>query len=637
VKTEPIAPAVIDFTQGVPRSTAFDDIYHPREGALEQARAVFLAGNGLPERWRGRARFTILETGFGLGNNFLATWAAWRDDPQRSERLHVVSLEKHPPTRDDLTRALAPSPFPSLAHALIEAWPPLTPNLHRLALDGGRVQLLLGLGDAATLARELVARVDAFFLDGFAPAHNEAMWSPALFKSLARLAAPEATAATWSAARVVRDGLSAAGFEVHAAPGAGAKREITLARYAPRFAAAAPPGRALPAGVPSHAIVIGAGIAGAATARALAQQGVPCTVLDAQAQPATQASGNPAGLFHGTVGADDTVHTRWHRAASFAAAEWVRASHAGATDGLLRLNNTHGLAAMRSLLVAQKLPPSYVQALEAAQASAHAGLPLTQPAWLFAQGGWADPRALVHDALATPGVTWQGNAHAQAVEQSADGWRVLDRTARVIAQAPVLVLANADDALNLAALPSDWIQRVRGQVTWLALTDAALLPQLPIASGAYVLSLPNGGGLLIGATSQTGDEEAQVRETDHVSNLERARLLIGRSAAREGAVLHGRVGWRIVTRDRLPMIGRAPDLAAPLPMRLDAPRLLARQPGLYLHTALGSRGLTTATLGGELIAAQLCGAPWPLEADLVDAIDPARFVLSTSRKPSPRG
>jgi tRNA 5-methylaminomethyl-2-thiouridine biosynthesis bifunctional protein len=631
VKTEPIVAAVIDFAQGAPRAPAFDDIYHPREGWLEQARSVFLAGNGLPARWRGAARFTILETGFGLGNNFLATWAAWRDDPQRCGRLHFVSLEKHPPTRDDLARALAKSPFAPLAQQLVAAWPPLTPNLHRLAFESGRVQLLLGLGDAATLARELVARVDAFFLDGFAPGRNETMWSAPVFNALARLAAPEATAATWSAARLVRDGLSAAGFEVHAAPGPAAKREITLARYAPRFSAPAPPGRTLPATAPSHVIVIGAGLAGAATARALAWQGVPCTVLDAQPRPATQASGNPAGLFHGTVGADDTVHTRWHRAASFAAADWVRASQAGASDGLLRLNPTHDLAAMQALLAAQHLPAAYVQAVDAAQVSALAGIALVPPAWLFTQGGWADPRVMVEHALAMPGVTWRGQTLVHSVAHDAGGWLVRGSDGRVIVHAPVLVLANADDALRLGALPSGWIRRVRGQLTWLAAHDAASMPQLPIASGGYVLALPNGGGLLIGATSQPGDTDTQVRQADHAHNLERARQLLGIAVARADAPLHGRVGWRAVTRDRLPIVGPAPDLDAPLPARRDAPRLLPRRPGLHLHTALGSRGITTAALGGELIAAQLCGAPWPLEADLADAIDPARFVLRTSR------
>ncbi len=630
MKTEPIVAATIDFSQGVPRSAEYDDVYHPREGALEQAQAVFLAGNGLPGRWRGRARFTILETGFGLGNNFLATWAAWRSDPLRCDRLHFVSLEKHPPTRDDLARALAASPLPSLTQQLIAAWPPLTPNLHNLCFEGGRLQLLLCLGDATTLGRQLVARVDAFYLDGFAPARNHAMWSPALFKSLAKLAAPDATAATWSAARMVRDGLAAAGFDVQRASGAGSKREITLARYAPRFVPIAPPGRALPSPAPSHAIVIGGGMAGAATARALAQQGVPCTVLDAQTQPATQASGNPAGLFHGTVGADDALHTRWHRAASFAASQWVRASGNGACNGMLRLNTTQDLAAMRALLAAQRLPSSYVQALDAAQASRSAGVPLTQPAWLFAAGGWADPVALVRDALATPGVTWQGGVRVQSVEHGTEGWCVRDADARLIARAPALVLANADDALRLAGLPPTWAQRVRGQVSWVDASQRARLPHMPIASGAYVLPLP-GGGLLIGSTSHPNDDDERLRDADHASNLERARQLLGSAVARDGAALHGRVGWRVVTHDRLPLVGIAPDLQAPQPARRDAPRLLPRVPALYIHSALGSRGLTTAALGGQLLAAQICGAPWPLEADLVDAIDPARMVLRTSR------
>ena len=105
MKTSPVQPAVIAFdADGVPRAAAFDDVYHARAGALAQARHVFLGGNGLPGRWRGRPRFTVLETGFGLGNNFLATWDAWRGDARRCERLHYVAIEKHPLTRDDLAR-----------------------------------------------------------------------------------------------------------------------------------------------------------------------------------------------------------------------------------------------------------------------------------------------------------------------------------------------------------------------------------------------------------------------------------------------------------------------------------------------------------------------------------------------------
>lgn len=634
MKTEPVVPAEVDFATdpAAPRAPVFGDVYHPREGAVAQARDIFLAGNGLPDRWRGRARFTVLETGFGLGLNFLATWAAWRDDPARCERLQFVSLEKHPPTREDLRRALAALPWPALAQQLIEAWPPLTPNLHVLDFEAGRVRLLLGLGEAGTLARELVARVDAFFLDGFAPARNAAMWSPPLFAALARLAAPGATAATWSAARVVREGLAAAGFEVRAAHGPGRKRDITLAQYAPRFVPRRPPGRQVPHEPPSQAVIVGAGLAGAATAQALARHGIACTVLDHETQAATQASGNPGGLFHGTVGRDDGLHMRWHRAASFWATRWVRDAVAagvpGAAHGLLRMNGAQGVDAMQALLQVQRLPPDYVQALDAARASALAGMPLGEPAWLFPHGGWVDPAALVRHALGAPGISWRGGAHVAALRRDGEQWQVVDAGGDVLAQAPLVVLANADDALRLAGLPAPWVQRNRGQLSWLDAGDLLVAPpRLPITSGRYLLPLPD-GRLLFGATQHIGDDDPELRESDHRTNLTGVQALLqGEPLAREGAPLHGRVGWRVGTRDRLPLVGAVPDLAAALPTRRDAPRSVARVPGLFVHCALGSRGLTTAALGGELIAAQVTGSPWPLEADLVDALDPARFAL----------
>ena len=161
MKPVPIVPAEVDFGDPLaPAAPRYGDVYHARSGAFAQAAHVFLAGNGLPGRWQGREDFTILETGFGLGNNFLATWAVWRADPARSARLRFASVEMHPLRRDDLARALAASPEPALAAQLVAAWPPLTPDLHLLAFDEGRVELLLLLGDAATRLRELVARAE---------------------------------------------------------------------------------------------------------------------------------------------------------------------------------------------------------------------------------------------------------------------------------------------------------------------------------------------------------------------------------------------------------------------------------------------------------------------------------------------
>ena len=630
MKTTPIVAAEVDFSDpGAARAPAFDDLYHPRSGAYAQAQQVFLAGNELPARWRGRERFTILETGFGLGNNFFATWAAWRDDPARCERLYFVSIEKHPLTVADLARAHAASPAVDLARQLIAAWPPATCNLHTRDFEAGRVRLLLAWGDVRAWAREIVARVDAFYLDGFAPARNPAMWDRGVFAMLARLAAPGATASTWSAARTVREGLQGAGFEVQADQGSGGKRDNTSARFAPRFVAPTPPGRVVPAQAPSHAVVIGGGLAGACTARALARQGIACTVIDRHSEPASEASGNPAGLFHGAVMGHDGPHARLLRAAALAAVPVMRAAIArgvpGCIDGLLRLESRLSLADMQGLLARQALPASYAQALPAALASQQAGLALSQAAWFYPTGGWIDPAALVRDALATPGVAWRGATTVQRIARHGNSWQVFDADDRVVAEAPLLVLANAADTLRLAGLPAQWLQHRRGQVSWSA-SAAAIAPRIPVASGGYVLALPS-GALLFGATNQPGDDDPTVRDSDHDANRAKASLLIGADALRGIDALQGRTAWRATTPDRLPLVGPAPDLTAPCPSRADAPRLLPRQPGLWLHSGLGSRGLTTATLCAELIAAQVSGAPWPLEADLADAIDPARLAL----------
>src|SRR5690606_31740836 len=155
---EPLVPARLEFNeQGVPVSSAYQDVYHPPGGPLGQAEQVFLRGNGLPERWRGRRQFTICETGFGLGSNFLATWDAWRSDPQRSDFLHFVSVEAHPFRRADLASLYRrlPQELQPRAQELLSAWPVLVPGMHRLELEGGRVTLTLALGQADSVMREL--------------------------------------------------------------------------------------------------------------------------------------------------------------------------------------------------------------------------------------------------------------------------------------------------------------------------------------------------------------------------------------------------------------------------------------------------------------------------------------------------
>ncbi|MFZ4652038.1 MAG: FAD-dependent 5-carboxymethylaminomethyl-2-thiouridine(34) oxidoreductase MnmC [Rubrivivax sp.] len=649
MKPGAVVPATIDFDGGgPPRSPAFGDVYHPREGAAGQARHVFLAGNGLPQRWQGREDFVIVETGFGLGSNFLATWQAWRDDPRRCARLHVVSLELHPPTRDDLLRAHAGTPQADLAQALARAWPPPTPDLHLLEFESGAVRLLLGLGDARRLLPRLRLRVDACYLDGFAPARNPQLWEPPLFKALARLAAPGATVATWSAARAVREGLQAAGFEVESAPGFGSKRDMTRARYAPRGgrrtaanpvrgSASAPSASPVPAADARHALIIGAGLAGASAASALARLGWRCTVLERHGSPAAEASGNPAGVFHPALHAADNPHARLLRAASLLAARrYPRLIEEGRVTGEVR-----GMLQMPGRERDEPRPhaehPDIARLETAESAAGLTGLAAAGPGVHFGPAGWMAPGELVAAWLQAPGVTVHTGKAVASLERMSDGWRALDASGQALAQAPVVVLAAGTGLAALvqatSAEPLE-LGTSRGQLNWF---DGVAGPRLPMTGQGYAVSVPGAGRvrLVFGATSHEGDGEPALREADTRWNEARLRALTGIEAAPQASLdgqVGGRVAWRVTTPDRLPVVGplAAPDLPAHL--RLDQARLVPRLTGVHVIGGLGSRGLTWAPLLGEVLAAGVAGTPQPLPSDLLDALDPARGLVRRVRR-----
>ncbi len=638
MKTAPILPARVDFSDAsAPHAPDFGDVYHARAGAFAQAQHVFLAGNGLPGRWARQRRFVVLETGFGLGNNFLATWAAWRADPDRCDQLVFISIEKHPLVRDDLTRAHAASSEPALARQLIEAWPPLTPNLHTMTFEAGRVRLMLALGDAQDWLHELLAEVDAFYLDGFSPARNPELWQTDLLKQLGRLAAPGATAATWSVARGVRDGLSAAGFQVEKRPGFASKGEMTVARFAPRFVPPRSPGRQPVAPQARSVLILGAGLAGAACARALRQQGLHCQVIDAESAVAARTSGNPGGLFHGTLHADDGPHARFNRAAALAttcelrqlapALPWLQ-------WGLTRVEAADRWPTMQALQQRLGLPADYVQAMSATEASQQVGWPLQQPGWYFPGGGAVEPGAVVRAWLTQAEADVRLNTTVASLQRHDGRWFALDAEGRLIAEADAVVLAAGEANAALAAPWTagpiwPWTTQ-RGQISLVARGFAPPQPQQPVAGAGYALSLPD-GSLCFGASASLDDADPTLRDSDQAWNIARLGQLLPLDPTVDPTTwpLNGRVGWRSVMPDKLPVVGALP--AAMPSQRAEQVRAWSRQPGLMICGGLASRGLTWATLCGELIAAQLTGAPWPMEIDLAEALDSARFAARQVR------
>lgn len=575
-----LVPAEVAFDgNGTPVSPVYGDVYHSASGGLKQARHVFLAGNGLPARWAGRD-FIILETGFGLGLNFLCTWQAWQSAPGR--RLHYVAIEKHPFRRDDLARLHARWPeLAPFAQRLTMQWPLPLPGLHRL--DFGDVVLTLAFGDAEALLPQLTLFADALYLDGFAPAKNPAMWSDAVFAALMRLAAPGATLATWSVQEDMMFRLARAGFRLEKRAGFGTKRYM-LTGGKPGEQKSARAGR-------RRISVIGAGVAGAASARALAARGHAVTVFEAAPAPAQGASGNHVGVFRPLPSADDSRLSRILRAGFLAGRRLFDAlpgARLGWTGALHIARDAKHEDSQRRIAAEQ--PADFCRFVERDEAAQLAGWPVEMGGWWFPQAGWINPPSLVR-ALLT------------GIELRC-GRRIDDPS---LLDADDIVLANGYQAPALAPGHRLPIRPARGCVS---LVPESATPPFAIVATRIGYVTPALDGLrCAGATTQTGDLDCAPRREDHVENLQRlAMILPGFGSTLDPAKLSGRVSFRPLSPDRLPIVGP-----------------LAASEGLWIVGGFGARGLVFAAICAELLASQLSGEPLPLEADLVAAVAPQRF------------
>ncbi|WP_322089081.1 bifunctional tRNA (5-methylaminomethyl-2-thiouridine)(34)-methyltransferase MnmD/FAD-dependent 5-carboxymethylaminomethyl-2-thiouridine(34) oxidoreductase MnmC [Burkholderia sp. BCC1999] len=615
-------------------SPEFGELHRSASGTL--AHHAFVAENGLPARWRQRRTFTIVATEFGAGASFLATWAAWRDDPVRCERLHFVAVEPHPFSRDDLRRAVshmvAHTTISADADALIDAWPMLVPGLHRLEFEEGRVVLTLAFGDdALDLLKKLVVRADAFYLDG-------ATSSTDVIRALAKMAGDDATFVARARSDDIKHAFGETGFTC---------REVDdrlVGEYAPRWRSRRhEPPRALPVAT-RRAIVIGAGLAGCAVVERLAARGWDVTLIERHERIASEASGNPAGVFHPLMTRDDNVASRLTRSGFLhAIARWhalERAGHAFArsTHGMIHLaESADDFARMRDAFDAFGAPSDYVTLLDTDAARAHLNLPVAHGGLLFPHGGAVWPAGLCAAQYAAAGerVRLLASTGVARLERRGDAWHALDDAGGTLAEAPVVVLANAGDAARLAGLQHVALQPVRGQLTLLPPGTTAPLPCPTIGDG-YAVPLDD-GTLLIGATFEPDDVDPAMRTAGHVENLDRVRHLLPGLIGDlpDPATLGGRVAFRWVVGDRLPLFGPLADEAQALAnaraLGGAQARDLPRTPGLYGAFGFGSRGLVWAALGAELIASQLEGEPWPLERELADAVDPARFLIRALR------
>lgn len=660
-----LEPARLDWRDGAPYSEAFADIYYSSTDGRREVEHVFVAGNRLRERWAAGASggFAIGETGFGTGLNFLVAAKLWLALVPAPGVLHYLSADKHPLLRPDLERVLAlRGDDAGLAVELLAAWPPPLPGNHRLPLAGGRVQLTLCFGDAAEqfaaarcaqqpgFEHDASRGVDAWFLDGFAPARNPQMWTAELFIQLAALSRPGTSFATFTAAGAVRRGLAAAGFEVARTAGHGAKREMLCGRFC--GTPTAPHGHRRRHGEtpwdlgaeghhqrPKIAAVVGAGIAGCTTARALAERGWRVRVFDRDGI-AAGASGNTQGIVYPRLATADSAFARINLAALLYARNFYRThwdTGLGADGGVLMLPGEPDEADQLRQL-ATGFPAEVARLLEGEALAAAAGIDLDARCGLLLPGlGWLQPAAVCRALLDHPRIAFT-RANVTDCARLPDGWQLRAADNRSDARFPVLVLAAAAGLRDLAATAHLPLRTLHGQITHCPETSASAALRLAICGAGHVAPALHGYHSL-GSTYRP-DSTALAADVDgHRSNLAKLHATDAGLAAALGDPdpdqLSGRAGLRCVTPDHLPLVGPAPRLEefleALAPLRRDArtavPQTGRYWPGLYVNAGHGSRGLAYAPLCAALVADLIEGRPRLLARAQVRALNPARFLV----------
>lgn len=696
----PIIEAKIEWdSNGQPLSTKFDDVYFNTDDGIDEIHYVFIEQNGLPERWSSLTNqsFTIGETGFGTGLNFLVTANAWLQqshintstNPDQKNTLHFVSVEKHPLSKMDLQRALALWPeLSGLSEELIQQYPPAVPGIHRLYLANDQIILTLMYGNAEDMFAALKSNdhplfhrqnnptIDAWFLHRCSPDKNPRLWSNELFQAIADLSQPHTTFSTFTAESDIRHELEQVGFKVEKVPGLTNKREILRGIFTNFADIEIPEADLAPTPFsspyqapwylaptiekPEAAIVLGGGIAGCTTARALAERGIAVTLIERHKKVAQEGSGNPQGILYPKLSTKTSQLARFGLAALLNASRYYRnfldspEASIGKRCGVLVLPQSKR-DKKQFEEIAKLFPSEFVQLLEDKQLHQMAGLPLSNQFGLFfSQLGWVKPPRVCQLLTEHPLITIKtaevadivyqsGSLHQSSSPHQPGFWQALDGTDNTIGSAQTLVIACAFDSNKFSQTNHLPTQKVRGQITTLPTTPQSSTLKTVLCGEGYIAPAVDDVHTL-GATYNIGETTTTVQAEDHQTNLQQ---LVTTDAAMaeffeqvDTHQLQGRAAFRCTTPDYLPIAGPVPKLDDYLQnygffrknARAHIPIAGATWPGLYINIGHGSRGLSYAPMCAELLASQICGEVPPLELDLRQSLHPGRFIIRDIKK-----
>ena len=653
-----IQHAKIHFNQeNTPVSDKFDDVYFSNQDGLAETHYVFLEGNQLWERWVNyqEAHFVIAETGFGTGLNFFAVTTLFREFRQKHpdsplKRLYFISFEKYPLLLDALQQAhLAYPQFSHLAQHLQQNWLNPIQGCYRFHFD--ETTLDLWFGDVAEnlpqLGDYMNSKIDAWFLDGFAPSKNPDMWNEQLYQQMFRFTKPQGTFATFTAASAVRKGLENAGFNINKRKGFGKKRECLSGQKTQEkpTALSAPWFHSQPANLNKQDIaIIGGGIASLCTAISLVKRGAKITIYCEAEQTALNASGNKQGAFYPQLSDDNERNIRFyiyafaygHQFLQWAIQQQIKFEHEFCGVALCAYNEK--AESKLNKIAELNLPSDLYQSLNQTELSEKVGLSLPFGGGFIPQGAWLAPRQLVQHAFAfleKKGVQIKTLQKITALSQTENGWQITTAENKTFCH-EVVVLANGHKLTEFEQTQKLPLYPVRGQVSQIPTSENLLKLKTVLCYDGYLTPVDQAKtSHCIGASHVRDNATREFSLTEQQENQQKIQQNIPEEWTKEVDTSGNlaRIGVRCSVRDLTPMMGAVPHFSAQQVQYQNLFNLRRRKqpieqaenyPNLYLIGALGSRGLTSAPFLGETLASLIYGEPLPMSEDLIHNLMPNR-------------
>ncbi|MBA3536916.1 MAG: bifunctional tRNA (5-methylaminomethyl-2-thiouridine)(34)-methyltransferase MnmD/FAD-dependent 5-carboxymethylaminomethyl-2-thiouridine(34) oxidoreductase MnmC [Tatlockia sp.] len=650
----PIETARLLWPDGLPFSEVFDESYFSKKKGLAKKIRVFIEGNQLIERWQNLAdsTFIIAETGFGSGLNFLLTWSLWLIHAPKTACLYYYSCEKFPLTKVDLQRCLDLWPaLKSLASDLIDNYPILTPGFHQLQFAQGRINLTLMLGEATTCYKQLLVCgdapleqqirghfVDAWFLDGFSPKKNPALWSKDLLQMLALVSKAGTTLAANFAATMVKENIQAAGFTLLKRKGFGPKHAMVIAQFKEPLLINKKL-RSTPWHVSNlsqyknkKAIVLGAGLAGCYSAHALAKRGWQVILLDENKEVGQGASGNRQAILYPQLSAYRSPLTQFMLSAFLYAGRAYSQLEAfnaiGDLSGFLQLAiNEQERLSQTSLTEWLSVYPELAVIVDAQEASRLAGIELDVGGLFIRNSGWLDSKALCQLLKQTTGIHWFQDTAIKELVYKDRLWHAGEHSAEVV------VLANGYQANQFAETDFLPLKSIRGQMTIIAANEQSLKLKIPLCGDGHILPSHKNQHAFGASYHHSTIDKASYSSDDRVNLSRLAKLPTALTWSND--IIANWVGIRAATTDYLPVVGPVPEVkmfrsrfaSLSTNSKRWVPLSGSYLPGLFLCAGFGSRGLTTIPLSAEWLASLINNEPAQISQAMVQSLAPARFLI----------